>query len=522
MDIRSGILSAAQTLGVNPLDLATIISYETAGTFNPSIAGPTTQWGQHRGLIQFGEPQARQYGVDWNDPLGSQLGPDGAVVKYFEDRGARPGMGLLDLYSIVNAGGPGLYDRTDANNGGAPGTVRDKVENQMAGHRRKAAKLFGAAGDDTQLGGLAIAPAQQPDLLTEATTMQQEPEQVGGLLGALFPNMSADRADSIRYGLANLGNLSVVGANEGFMRQISDRKADRRQTRKEAAQRNKTADWLRSQGMGQLADGVVSGAISGRDALAMARNAGQQQDPTALMQNIEYIMARNPGMSFQEALQAARGGQTINVDARQVGTIPPGHQVETDETGALRMSPIPGSPAAREVAEADQKANERDRQERLKLGTTLENLNLNIAEIENGGIPVTGLPGAVLGRIPGTPQSDFRNRTEQVTVSAALAEVQNMRDNSPTGGAVGQLTDAEREAIGQAVTSLNNSASADEYLRNARNYRQLMLDLAYGQGKWQLGPDGGVVARGNGNGPPQGITPAEWEAMTPQERALFQ
>lgn len=142
-DIRSGIIATAQALGVSPIDLATAISYETAGTFDPSKRGPTTQWGQHQGLIQFGEPQARKYGVDWQDPVGSQLGSDGAVAKYLRDTGVKPGMGLLDIYSAINAGGVGRYGASDANNGGAPGTVRDKVDQQMSGHREKAMALLG-------------------------------------------------------------------------------------------------------------------------------------------------------------------------------------------------------------------------------------------------------------------------------------------------------------------------------------------------------------------------------------------
>lgn len=149
-DLATGIMESAQALGVDPLDLATAISYETAGTFDPTKRGPTTQWGQHRGLIQFGEPQAEQYGVDWNDPMGSQLGAEGAVVRYLRENGVQPGMGLLDIYSTINAGAPGRYNRSDANNGGAPGTVRDKVEQQMAGHRRNAERLLGVTQQQPQ------------------------------------------------------------------------------------------------------------------------------------------------------------------------------------------------------------------------------------------------------------------------------------------------------------------------------------------------------------------------------------
>ena len=166
-EIRTGIASSAQALGIDPVDLATAISYETGGTFDPVKAGPTTQWGQHRGLIQFGEPQAKQYGVDWNNPIGSQLGPEGAVVKYLRDRGVKPGMGMMDVYSTINAGAPGLEGRSDANNGGAPGTVADKVNTQMAGHRQKAMALFG--GQAAQPGGAGVAP------LDPAAAPQQAP-----------------------------------------------------------------------------------------------------------------------------------------------------------------------------------------------------------------------------------------------------------------------------------------------------------------------------------------------------------
>lgn len=141
-ELRRLIIETANSIGANPADLATAISYETGGTFDPLKSGPHTQWGTHRGLIQFGEPQARQYGVDWNDPLHSQLGAEGAVAKYFKASGFKPGMSGMDLYSTINAGAPGRYNASDANNGGAPGDVRDKWENQMSAHRAKAERLL--------------------------------------------------------------------------------------------------------------------------------------------------------------------------------------------------------------------------------------------------------------------------------------------------------------------------------------------------------------------------------------------
>ena len=144
--LRDGIMETARALDMDPIDLATAISYETGGTFDPGKKGPTTQWGQHRGLIQFGEPQAKKFGVDFSSSesaLASQLGKDKAIVKYLKASGFKPGMSGMDLYSTINAGAPGRYRASDANNGGAPGSVADKWTKQMGPHRKKAMKLLG-------------------------------------------------------------------------------------------------------------------------------------------------------------------------------------------------------------------------------------------------------------------------------------------------------------------------------------------------------------------------------------------
>lgn len=141
---KTGVDSAASALGIDPVVLATAIGFETGNTFDPTQPGPTTKWGKHRGFIQFGEPQAQEYGVDWSNPTESQLGSNGAVVKYLKKAGVKPGMGLLDVYSAINAGGVGLYGRRD--NGT---TVAEKVASpSMKNSERHARKMLelGASG----------------------------------------------------------------------------------------------------------------------------------------------------------------------------------------------------------------------------------------------------------------------------------------------------------------------------------------------------------------------------------------
>lgn len=196
--LRLGIIETARAIGADPLDLATAISYETAGTFDPTKRGPTTQWGQHRGLIQFGEPQAQQYGVDWNDPLGSQLGPNGAIAKYFISSGFKPGMSGLDLYSTINAGAPGKYGASDANNGGAPGNVRDKWERQMGGHREKAAALLGdiAGSPRYSMASASPMPSGQGQMPGQGTMPQQMAQAFGDVVAPQAPMSFGNVLDS--------------------------------------------------------------------------------------------------------------------------------------------------------------------------------------------------------------------------------------------------------------------------------------------------------------------------------------
>jgi hypothetical protein len=137
-ELVSAVRASAARLGVNPSDILTAMSYETGGTLNPNLWGGAHN--NYLGLIQFGPEERRQYGVKPGMGVTDQVN---AAENFLRDRGVRPGMGMLDIYSTINAGRPGLYNASDASNGGAPGTVADKVATQMVGHRARANSLLG-------------------------------------------------------------------------------------------------------------------------------------------------------------------------------------------------------------------------------------------------------------------------------------------------------------------------------------------------------------------------------------------
>lgn len=199
-ELARQITATAQRLGIHPSDLATAISYESAGTFSPTIKGPTTQWGQHIGLIQAGEPQRQKYGIDPQAPLAEQFA---GIERYLRDAGVREGHSLLDIYSAINAGKVGRYNASDAAAGGAPGTVADKVATQMLAHRIKANQLLGLPipGNPVPVTaaapGYPASPAQgvaAPPASTDAAINQTATPSMSNAAGEM-PSM-ADLSDS--------------------------------------------------------------------------------------------------------------------------------------------------------------------------------------------------------------------------------------------------------------------------------------------------------------------------------------
>jgi TP901 family phage tail tape measure protein len=101
----AAIIQAARALGINPVDLATIIEFESDGvTHKKGGAG-----GNYQGLIQFGRNERQKYG--YRPDMSFEEMVTGPVVRYFQDRFrgvdmSTQGADLETLYTTVLAGNP--------------------------------------------------------------------------------------------------------------------------------------------------------------------------------------------------------------------------------------------------------------------------------------------------------------------------------------------------------------------------------------------------------------------------------
>ena len=105
------IKAAAAQIGIRPDDLASAMSYETKGSFDPTIVN---RFGCV-GLIQFCPGTKEQYGITANSTFEEQAQ---AAAQYLVDRGVRPGDGMSRIYAAIligNADGR-LRDGSDGMN----------------------------------------------------------------------------------------------------------------------------------------------------------------------------------------------------------------------------------------------------------------------------------------------------------------------------------------------------------------------------------------------------------------------
>jgi hypothetical protein len=137
---------AAAELGVDPLDLATIIGFESAGSYSPDRMGGYNN--AYMGLIQFGPEEQRTYGVTRGMTFEEQL--LGPVVQFFKDRFAKEGMStegasLLQLYTTVLAGNP----NANVNAKDSFGTSSVSGVERMQKEHREAARIRFFSSNET-------------------------------------------------------------------------------------------------------------------------------------------------------------------------------------------------------------------------------------------------------------------------------------------------------------------------------------------------------------------------------------
>jgi hypothetical protein len=123
----------------------------------------------------------------------------------------------------------------------------------------------------------------------------------------------------------------------------------------------------------------------------------------------------------------------------------------------------------KQQAEADTKAAENQPKAQLSVTSARNKAEVVSKKVDEAlgktGFFTTGLAGAGLSMIPGTPAYDLDKAIDTVKANIGFKELQEMRASSPTGGALGQIAVQEIDYLQAAIASLKQGQS-EEALRN--------------------------------------------------------
>ncbi|MFA7238404.1 MAG: hypothetical protein WC058_16225 [Phycisphaeraceae bacterium] len=194
-----------------------------------------------------------------------------------------------------------------------------------------------------------------------------------------------------------------------------------------------------------------------------------------------YIAINKANPGIVQPVPGSGGGQgAIDFEAKKAGAIEQSKRVGSVEYEAGKAGAIEKAKAlaTREIAKPDQ-----DKQNQ-KVGTIVtQDIDRAIGKIDSGILPTTGGAGNLLASVPGTQAHDVSKLLETVKSNSGFQELAKMRAASPTGAALGSVTERELALLQSTIGNLEQSQSADQLKDNLRRVKNTYLDIIHGEGK---------------------------------------
>ena len=151
----------------------------------------------------------------------------------------------------------------------------------------------------------------------------------------------------------------------------------------------------------------------------------------------------------------------------------------------LRQRQEEGERTREEETEADRAARRQQDIARAG-GTVIQDLNraLTILDRTEAQGPLSGpTAGPLSGQfrdVPGTPAFEVRQLVESALSNVGLDTLQRMRENSPTGGALGQVPIQQQQRLEQVLGSLDVRQRPEVLRDNLNRVANIYMDIVFG------------------------------------------
>lgn len=219
--------------------------------------------------------------------------------------------------------------------------------------------------------------------------------------------------------------------------------------------------------------------LAGFDANLIGQRAGAETQ--AEVQNIQQTAGPRAQAAAQETAATGQAQTTVELDRNQ--------QLYEQER-------------AQELQVAQREAYNRLSTQELQVQNVRDTAD---KVLDQAGFWTTGFFGTMGNLLPGTPQRDLAENLKTLEANAAFDKLQAMRDMSPTGGALGQVSERELDLLRASWSALSQSQSQDQFKENVQKFRDQIqsswtnvlnaYERDFGQSYFQTEPETGS----NGN-----------------------
>ncbi|MFT8367553.1 MAG: hypothetical protein ABF646_02250 [Acetobacter papayae] len=166
---------------------------------------------------------------------------------------------------------------------------------------------------------------------------------------------------------------------------------------------------------------------------------------------------------------SAIGGGGVNV----LPSAPAGYYYQPGPDGQATLQPVPGGPVDQaKNTQADQARTTSD-----VIGRTGHDL---LSAIDQSPNSTTGAGGMALSYLPTSQAAQVQRLDNVLSAMGSIEAVSAMRQASPTGGALGSLTEKEEALLKSKQGALDPRAGYDTYRKNALDYIHTVYRLVNG------------------------------------------
>lgn len=190
----------------------------------------------------------------------------------------------------------------------------------------------------------------------------------------------------------------------------------------------------------------------------------------------------------------------------------PDGTIRLDDRGAPIALPYQGGSVYEEQRRSEAAAAGKNRMAGTKGNIVVEDIDRALERIMASPTLTTGVGSQIMSSVGGTPAYDVQALIDTIRANIGFDQLQAMRDASPTGGALGQVTERELQFLQALLGNIQPGQSAGQLKQNLERLRGAYTDVVDGAEKPEL-TDRPQAAAGSAGDLPRAVNPETGERL---------